>query len=104
MIEFTRKNIGNEKTDSGVTANLSNCNIYSMEKQNTGSLLKPILDLYKVEPELFNQDVLPIILSQNQNQQNDEITRKQKEESDKMHHRYQKLIKNKSRKSVKKIN
>lgn len=74
MIEFTRMNIGNEKTDSGVTANLSNCNIYSMEKQNTGSLLKPILDLYKVEPELFNQDVLPIILSQNQNQQNDVIT------------------------------
>lgn len=45
-----------------------------MEKQNTGSLLKPILDLYKVEPELFNQDVLPIILTQNQNQQNDVIT------------------------------
>lgn len=45
-----------------------------MEKQNTSSLLKPILDLYKVEPELFNQDVLPIILSQNQNQQNDVIT------------------------------
>lgn len=74
-----------------------------MEKQNTGSLLKPILDLYKVEPELFNQDVLPIILSQNQNQQNDVITWKQKEESDKMRHRYQKLIKNKSRKSVKKL-
>ena len=50
MIEFTRMNIGNEKTDSGVTANLSNCNIYSMEKQNTGSLLKFDFDRYSCTP------------------------------------------------------
>lgn len=35
--------------------------------------LKQLLDLRKVKPELINQDVLPIIISQNNNQQNDEV-------------------------------
>ena len=36
--------------------------------QNQNSFLKQLLDLLKVKPELINQDILPIILSQNQNQ------------------------------------
>lgn len=67
-----------------------------------------MLDLYKYNPELINQDVLPIILSQNQCKQNDKIIKKiknemkkQKEESNKMNRRYRKLMK--SRKSVKQM-
>lgn len=101
------KNFGLGKSDSGVTANLSKHIIYSMEKQ-TNLLTEANLDLRQAKPEVINQDVLPIILSKNQNQQNNEIIkkikdemRKQKEESDKIHYQYQKLVKNKSRKSVK---
>ena len=56
-------------------------NQYRTKKQN--NFLKQLLDLLKVKPELINQDILPIILLQNQNQQNDKIIRNMKKKKKK---------------------
>lgn len=69
------KNFDDGKVDK-IFANLSNQ--YKNRLQN--NILKQLFNLLKVKPELINQDILPTILSQNQNQKYAEIVWDSKKE------------------------
>lgn len=69
------KNFDDGKVDK-IFANLSNQ--YKNRLQN--NILKQLFNLLKVKPELINQDILPTILSQNQNKKKSETVRDIKKE------------------------